>query len=61
MKDCLEIMMMMNDETYKCLDCGSLIDGYNNLHHYSEDSGGFCPACMSDNVELLTGEEDEEC
>lgn len=53
--------MMDIDETYKCLDCGSLIDGYNNLHHYSEDSGGFCPACMSDNVELMTDEEDEEC
>lgn len=36
---------MQIDEVYRCRQCGYEASGYNALKHYSDDSGGFCPAC----------------
>ena len=32
-------------EFYRCRDCGYETEEYNELKHYDEHSGGFCPRC----------------
>lgn len=42
----------LHDEVYECEDCGKQYDSYNQLHHISEDTGGFC-WCGSENLKVL--------
>ena len=48
------------EDIYKCMNCGGEHDGYHNLKHYSEDSGGFCRYCGGDYVIGLADLEEEE-
>ena len=41
-------------EIYHCRDCEAHIEHYHDLKHYSEDSGGFCPCCDSDDLKVMT-------
>lgn len=42
------------EEFYECRDCETQTHDYSQLHHYDEDSGGFCPHCKSDNLKLMS-------
>jgi hypothetical protein len=42
------------DEFYECRQCNIRTDYYHELKHYSEDSGGFCPHCGSDDLKVMT-------
>lgn len=41
-------------EMYECKSCSMQTEDYSQLKHYSEDSGGFCPYCGSDDLKLMT-------
>lgn len=41
-------------EMYECRSCSMQTEDYSQLKHYSEDSGGFCPYCGSDDLKLMT-------
>jgi hypothetical protein len=45
-------MIAMN-EIYICKDCGNEHDSYQDLKHYSWESGGFCRACGGDRMKVL--------
>lgn len=38
------------DEFYECNNCHKMYNDYNDLHFYSEDSGGFCGDCGCENI-----------
>ena len=39
----------MIENILECCDCSSVLDDI-LLHHYSEDSGGFCPDCGGSDI-----------
>ena len=41
------------DEVYECEDCGKQYDSYNQLHHISEDTGGFAGVVLGIKVLVL--------
>ena len=42
----------IEEEFYRCRTCGEETEDYHALYHPTEDSGGFCPHCKSDDVDL---------
>lgn len=41
------------NEIYICKDCGNEHDSYQDLKHYSWESGGFCRACGGDRMKVI--------
>lgn len=50
--------MIIMSEIFICDICGYEHENYEDLRHYSLDSGGFCVNCDSDSLQVV--ETDEE-